>query len=295
MVYVQAAPMTPSTPPQSTSEHLLISSLEMLEPLVRLWVAYGIPYPTLANELKQLFIDAARSELAGLGHRPTDAAISVRSGVHRKEVRTRSAVAADGPTAATGQRKGASYAEQVFARWLTDAAYRDPAGRPAALPIAGPKPSFESLALSITRDVSRRTLLDELGRLGLVREVADQAIPQADAVVPSADLAALITHYAAQLKDHLAAGAANIQAAQAHDTPPFLEQSMYANGLSEESVEQLKAQARRIWTQAFEQMVNVAQQRLTIDQESGHNSRLRFGVYFYSEKAGAAASEGLKP
>lgn len=267
----------------------------MLEPLVKLWVAYGIPYPTLANELKQLFIDASRAELTGLGHRPTDAAISVRSGIHRKEVRARSTAASSGPAATAGHRKGVSYAEQVFTRWLTDAAYRDSGGRPANLPIAGPKPSFESLALSVTRDVSRRTLLDELARLGLVRQDGEQVVPLGDAVVPRADLAELINHYAAQLKDHMAAGAANIRAAQADDTPPFLEQSMYANGLSNESIEQLKAQARRIWAQAFEQMVNTAQQRLTVDRESGHSSRLRFGVYFYSEESDAATREGSEP
>lgn len=287
--------MMPPSPTNTTSEQLLSSSLLMLEPLVQLWVAYGIQYPTLANELKQLFIDASRAELTRLGHRPTDAAISVRSGVHRKEVRARSAVASDGPVAMTGQRRGVSYAEQVFTRWLTDAAYRDSAGRPASLPIAGSKPSFESLALSVTRDVSRRTLLDELVRLGLASEAGDQVVPQADAVVPRADLAELITHYAAQLKDHLAAGAANIRAAQADDAPPFLEQSMYANGLSDESIEQLKAQARRIWAQAFEQMVNTAQQRLTVDRESAHSSRLRFGVYFYSEKTDAAIRKGPGP
>lgn len=255
----------------------------MLEPLVQLMVSQGVTYTQLAQALKQTFMDAARKKLSAEGNKVTDAAISLRSGVHRKEVRASSAVANLTPAAPSLSKKAASLAEQVFTRWLTDASYRSSDGKPASLPLNGPAPSFDTLTRSITKDLSRRTILNELTRLGLVIEDGDQIVPLAESVVPRADLAAMISYYRAQLQDHLAAGAANIQAVSAGGTPPFLEQSLYANGLSPESIEHLAKMSRQIWKSAFDQLVSTANQRLSVDRSQNYPSRIRFGVYFYSD------------
>ncbi len=263
----------------------------MLVPLIQLLVAQGVTYPQLSQTLKRTFMEAARAELAAEGGKLTDAAISVRSGVHRKEVRASSAVAKAAPTASHSPRKSLSLTEQLFTRWLTDAGYRTVEGKPASLPLTGPAPSFDSLASSVTKDFSRRTLLNELTRLGLAKELGDQIVPLADSVVPRADLSEMIAYYRGQLHDHLAAGAANIRAVSAGVAPPFLEQSLYANGLSPESIEHLAQMSRQIWKSAFDQLVGAAGQRLTVDQTQPYSSRIRFGVYFYSESADQPTKE----
>lgn len=273
-------PTLASTP---ASEHLLSKSMEMLTPLVQLMIAEGVSYPRFIYALKDVFLAAAKAELHREGRKLTDAAISVRSGIHRKEVRTRSIDEGIPSDSKPLTRSALSLAEQVYTRWLTDARYRASNGRPAALPITGPAPSFESLATSITRDFSRRTVLDELVRLGLVQEDADRAIPLAENIVPKADLAEMISYYSVQLHDHLAAGAANVRAVSQGVTPPFLEQSLYANGLSDESLEWLSQLGRQIWKSTFDQMVGAATQRLAGDEAHGHRGRMRLGIYFYSE------------
>ncbi len=299
------APTRPGVAPADTPGELVLShALEMLAPLVRLLVSQGVGYPRLAQALKQVFMQAALEELHREGRRVTDAAISVRSGVHRKDVRAAgatlastaaasaaaasdaSASAAAPSDATSGRRRGAgSVADQVYTRWTTDAAYRDADGRPSALPLAGPAPSFDTLVSAVTRDLSRRTVLDELVRLGLAREHEGRVEPLADAAIPRADLARMLEFLSDHVHDHLAAGEANLRAARAGDKPPFLEHALYANGLSDASIEQLRQLAVQLWRTAFGQIAEAARQRHAIDREHGRDGRLRFGVYFYSEPA----------
>lgn len=276
-VFVTAAP------PESRADLLLDETGKLLEPLVRLLIAQGVGFPQVSALLRNVFMQAAKAELQAQGHKITDAAISVRSGVHRKEVRHWSESQHSEQPAGPAPARSVSLAEQVFTRWLTDAGYRGADGKPAALAHGGPAPSFESLASSVSKDFSRRTVLDELIRLGLVREESDRIVPIAAAMVPKHSIAELARLLSAHVHDHLAAGAANIAAADRDQPAPFLEQSVYANGLSNLSVEQLSILARQLWQPAFQSMVDSARQRYAIDRERGVSGRIRFGVYFYSE------------
>ncbi|MEZ5727152.1 MAG: hypothetical protein R3E48_03540 [Burkholderiaceae bacterium] len=165
------------------------------------------------------------------------------------------------PGAADALRRSLNLAEQVFTRWTTNAAYRRADGRPERLLLAGAAPSFEALVASITRDVSRRTVLDELVGLGLVREIDGWVEPLADTMSPRQGLAEVARYFADHLHDHLAAGAANVDAVAHGRQAPFLEHSLYGGGLSPESIEYLAALARSLWQPVFTQMVDAARQR----------------------------------
>ena len=66
----------------------------------------------------------------------------------------------------------------------------------------------------------------------------------------------------------------------------FLEQSIFAKGLSTEATEQLGLYARQIWAQAFDKMVPKAEALVALDKANPQaNQRMRFGVYFYAEEA----------
>ena len=294
----------PSTDARATQATLLLEqTLHMLAPLVRLLVANGVGYPQLAQALKPAFVEAARAEIAAEGRAVTDAATSVRSGVHRKDVRALREASthpvADSasdvyPTGgatrlAADSRRTLGVAEMVFTRWLSDAGYRQRDGRPASLPVNGPAPSFDALVVSVTRDVSRRTVLDELSALGLVRETAGMVHPLADAMTPRRGFAEVARYLAEHVGDHLAAGAANVDAV-AHGRPaPFLEQSVYGRGLSPESLAMLSELARTLWRVAFNQMADAARQRYEIDRasppagEARHAGRMLFGAYFHAD------------
>jgi hypothetical protein len=238
--------------------------------------------------LKAVFVRVAREELGQGGGRVTHSALSVLSGVHRKDVR----VLADAPPAAPAPRS-IPLASQVYTRWLVDPAYRGPDGHPRAIARLGAEPSFEALARTSSSDVHPRTVLEELLRLGLVTLDGEQVVPAAAAFVPAAGLAELTGLFSANAGDHLAAAVHNLTA----DGPKFLEQSVFANGLSLASTQALADAARAAWAKDFEAMVGLARERIQLDKASPENHRIRFGVYFYSEPVDGAnpPTVGAKP
>ncbi len=275
-----------STTPASKSEMLLDEADEILYPLSQLLIRQGVGYPQIAARLKQVFMQAAQDDLERESAKSTDAAISVRSGVHRKDVRTWRDDALTTPTAVK-VKKELSLIDQIYTKWLTDAAYKNAHGKPVTLALQGTTPSFDSLVLSVTKDLHRRTVLDELLRLGLVKETEDGHVaPLADSLVPQGDFAEMLRHMAANSRDHLAAGVANISAQQRGEKSPFIERSVFASGLSALSTEQLGELAKQLWQPAFQQMVDAANQRHLVDKKQikkADAQRMRFGVYFYAE------------
>ena len=88
--------------------------------------------------------------------------------------------------------------------------------------------------------------------------------------------------FAANLQDHAAAAVANLQG-----EANFLEQAVFVDQVSAESVLALQQTAKQAWKQAFHQVMQEAQDRFDGDAllpEPQRDHRARFGVYFYSER-----------
>jgi hypothetical protein len=261
---------------KSPAEILLQESQLMLAPLVRALLQQGITYPQFSASVKQVFLDVARKELRARNQRETDSAVSVLSGIHRKEVR------ALGATTAKQLSPELTLASQIFTRWVTDPVYRDKRNRPRDLPRSGSKHSFDALVISVSKDVHPRTALEELVRLEMVTVEAELVRLNARAFVPRRgfkETAALLSHNVA---DHLAAGTHNLTS---HQDEKFLEQSIFANGLTVEATERLGVLAREVWMQAFETMVPRAEKLVELGKgDPQATQRMRFGTYFYAEE-----------
>jgi hypothetical protein len=288
--------MNASTPRKSSSQRskvasvaaidrhaqvVLRASMSLARPVVRWLLRNGIQYGTFTAALKSVFIAVASDELQRSGKKTTDSAISVLSGVHRKDVH------AIGGASGEPGLKSVSLPSQVFTRWLTAARYRDANGKPRPLPRLGQGRSFEALAREVSTDVHPRTVLDELLRLELVRVHREMVEVNAESFVPSSDDTELAALFAGSAGDHLAAAVHNLSTTQ----PRFLEQSVFADGLSQQSADQLHEIARAIWAQAFERMVAEATTRCTADRETPTPIRMRFGVYYYDEPQGESGNE----
>jgi Family of unknown function (DUF6502) len=271
---------------------LLEESLATLAPLIRLLLANGVTYPQFVAALKLSFLRAAQSELAAGGKKVTDSAISLLSGVHRKDVRELA-----GSDALPEQRldRAKSLPDEVFMRWTNDPQYLDADGLPKVLPLrsrTADEPSFEQLSLSISRDFHSRAVLEELVRLELAEVNADTVRLRSTSYVPLAGLTEALQFMSAAVADHIAAAAANVRAIQTGTKPGFLEQSIYADELSEESVMELQRLGRRIWESALRRTYALASERSEIDRKSAlvdQTMRMRFGVYFYAEPASPLA------
>ncbi len=281
----------PAVPPAMPSEeHAALALREaavLLAPVVRWLLRNGVSYNALAGQLKPVFVEAARAELERGGVEPSYSALSVLSGVHRKDVRLLADAPGDAPAAGA---RGVPLASQVFTRWLTDRRYRARDGRPRALPRSGAGVTFEALSRELSLDVHPRTVLDELLRLGLVTQEDDLLIPTSTSFVPSRRLDELTALFSANAADHMAAAVHNLTV----DAPRYLEQSVFADGLGAESVAQLHGLAREAWSDAFEMMVKQARKRVAADADvpAARQQRMRFGVYFYSEPTAPAPRPG---
>lgn len=275
-----AQPVARTAPSEEHAALALRESAALLAPVARWLLRNGVSYGTLADQLKSVFVDAARNELVQSGTQPTFSSLSMLSGVHRKDVRALE-TRADDPRAAGTAPRGIPLASQVYTRWVTARRYRTRDGAPKSLPRSGNGISFEGLAREISQDVHPRTVLDELLRLGLVRLDDEQVVPLSVSFTPSRRLDELTALFAANAADHLSAAVQNLASAK----PPFLEHSVFADGLSAESVALLQQQAVALWRTAFDAMVATATERVEGDADIAPEAqhRMRFGVYFYSE------------
>ena len=283
-------PLRPPAPPPGApvppAPDVVRALGQFLAPLVRLLLASGVDYTRLAAELKPLFIEQARAELRRLGQRDTDSAVSVLSGVHRKDVRA-------WREGGLGRRiaQEISPSSQLFARWLSQASLCDSQGRPRALPRLGPEDSFEALARSVTQDVHPFTLLGELLRLGLVqvheRDGQDWVEPNPDGFVPAPGSRELVELFGANVADH-----ANTAVANLLGQGPRMEQSVFASGLSPESATQLGELARTLWMQARRQMISEASRLYEADRgRADAHHRMRFGAYYWAQEQDQAPPE----
>lgn len=279
-----------------------------MRPLVRLLLRHGVTYTAFAAAQKRVFLDAARDELAQRGMAATSSALTLLSGVHRRDVRELSqAEPAVGAAAARAASSAAlaplSVAGEVVARWMSDPAWQGgerrrgahaargqlgddrasaATGARAVLPRSGKAGSFDALVASVSRDVRPRAMLDELLRLGVVTEGADGIALVADGFAPRQGLAEMSELFADNLHDHIAAASANLQGER-----NFLEQAVHVDQLTVESVAHVQKAAALAWKQAFKVVMQEAQQRFEGDAAQApaaqRNQRARFGVYFYTE------------
>jgi len=283
--------------PPTRADALLEESLAMVTPLIRLLVSQGVTYPQFTGALKLAFLRAAHSELTTAGKRVSDSAISLLSGVHRKDVR---ALTADGQLGAKPVDRALSVADEVFTRWVNDPAYLDADGLPKMLPLRSRgegEPSFEGLAQSVSRDFHSRAILDEMTRLGVADAAGEFVRLRAERFVPDAGFAETLSYVSRNVYDHLGAVESNMKAINVGARSPFLEQSVFADGLSEESVRELQELSRRIWESALRRIYALATDRIENDQQAGGEQamRMRFGVYFFSEPDSPLTRNGDLP
>ncbi|MEI6025874.1 MAG: DUF6502 family protein [Betaproteobacteria bacterium] len=272
----------------STRHHLVLHTvLRILRPMVRLMLRHGVTYTAFASALKPAFLEAAREELNAQSMPVTDSALTLLSGVHRRDVRvlTRSE---DTENPSPADSPPASLAGEVVGRWMSDPACLDGQGRPQVLSRA----AFDALVSAVSQDVRPRALRDELVRLGVVTCAEDGSVSlAAQGFAPRQGFAEMATLMADNLADHASAATANLQ-----DGANFLEQALYVDRLSPPSAARLHQAAAAAWQQVIPGLLREARNLYDLDQTPGtpldapppgpagrapHRRRVRMGVYFY--------------
>lgn len=265
-----------SSLPPAAAESVVPQALAMMQPLVSWLLRSGVGYAEFATALKPLFLEAALAEQRRIGGKQTDSAVSLVSGLHRKDVRTltpeveaRRARGDSDPGTRLGKPTPPS---EVVTRWLTRRL-------PRSLPFAGPKRSFEWLARSVSKDIHPRSVLREMVRLGVAKEKDGMVTLRKQAFVPDAKRTEARELLAGSVADHLAAGVHNLTGDPGRK---FLEQSVFADGLSRESAKQLEMLANSLWRHVLAEMVKAAVPLCKQDEPNGGNQRIRVGVFCFS-------------
>ena len=252
----------------------------VLRPLARLAVARGLPFAEAEERLKRAFVEAAQGVTPAASRQVSR--IATATGINRREV-TRLLDAAPGAAVARPR----SIASEVFAHWTTARSFRDRRGAPRVLPRQGKGASFETLAQSVTTDVHPRSILAELVRLGLATQDAerDTVALAADAFVPRGDALRMLGFVGDNVGDHLAAAVDNVLG----DASRHFEQAVFADALSAESLQRVRALVTAQWKALIEAMVPALEQMIEDDRASGRalDQRLRIGLYAYHAPAPA--------
>ena len=272
-------------------DSLMPEALAIIEPLVPWLVRSGIGHSEFAAALKPVFLAQAQAELERQSQKTTDSAVSLLSGLHRKDVRTFRETASD--TLAQVQADGSAWgkpsaANQVATRWLSLDNAAD------ALPLSGEANSFDTLARSVSKDVHPRTVLQQLLRPGMVREEDGRVYLLRDAFVPDASHKEARELFAGAVADHLQAGVHNLSSQPADGQAPrkFLEQSVFADGLSPESVQQLNLLANDLWSYVLRKVVEAATPLCEQDAEHPNPQRFRLGLFSFASPEFKKTNDG---
>jgi Family of unknown function (DUF6502) len=257
----------------------------LLVPLATLALSSGVKFQDLVDILKLAFVDAGKRSLRASGERVNASTLSVMTGLHRKDLAN--FLAQDEPFIDPEPPLEA----KLFARWTTDARFLDADGLPLPLKRGGAGdseaevPSFDELAHAVTTDVRPRALLESLLRLGLVTQDDTGVVALGDTrLVPSAAQERLLDLFRDNLRDHLSAGVANTLG----NSPAFLEQSIYANGLTQESANKFHITLRKRWLSLTQGLVpqiqrSIDEDRSVLKESQLPSQRIRIGLYFYTE------------
>ncbi|HWI11803.1 MAG TPA: DUF6502 family protein [Burkholderiaceae bacterium] len=263
-------------PATSAPPELVDALAAVLRPLAQLCVAFGLPFAEVTEQLKRACVDAARVGQADAARRVSR--ISTATGINRREV-TRLLAAEPRPVAVRPRSR--SVATEVFAHWTTAREFRDRRGAPRALPRQGPGASFETLARSVTTDVHPRSILEQLVRLGLAEldPKRDRVTLVRDAFVPRGDARRMFGFLGENVGDHLAGAVENVLG----DGQRHFEQAVFADELSEESMQQVRTLVTAQWRLLMQAMVPELERLIERDRIGAKTAdrRLRIGLYTY--------------
>lgn len=142
----------------------------LLGPLVRILLRQGISYAEFAEIAKAVYVEVALKDFKVVGRKATRTRVAVMTGLTRKEVKR---VIDEAVKDRYEPKSKFSRLGRVLVGWHTDTDFTGPYGLPLELQYetANPgEPTFTELVKRHSGDMSPRSILDELIRVGAARE-----------------------------------------------------------------------------------------------------------------------------
>ena len=154
----------------SVKQALLAAFRVLMGPLVRILLRQGISYAEFSEVAKAVYVEVALKDFKVSGRKATRTRIAVMTGLTRKEVKRviDEAVKERFELKTSFNRLG-----RVLVGWHTDADFTGPYGMPLELEYETGNPNEPTFSVLVKRhsgDMSPRSILDELVRVGAIRE-----------------------------------------------------------------------------------------------------------------------------
>src|SRR6185437_15272804 len=162
---------------QATHSHALSTAiLQLLRPLVRILLRNNRSHRTFADLAKQVYVDVANAEFGIHGKQQTVSRIAILTGLTRKDVQRLLKLLATSQSMTSVSAEEYHRGSRVITGWLRDPKYGDGRGHPRPLAMEGGGASFSALVHSYSGDMPVRAVLDELLRVGAVKQLKDGRI-----------------------------------------------------------------------------------------------------------------------
>jgi len=152
---------------------LSAATLRLLRPLVRILLRNNVSHRTFTELAKLVYVEVANAEFEIAGKKQTVSRIAILTGLTRKEVQRLLAHPPDTESVAEEEYHRAS---RVITGWVRDPDFGDGKGHPHPLRMEGKRASFSELVKRYSGDIPVRALLDELLRVGAVKQLKDGRI-----------------------------------------------------------------------------------------------------------------------
>ncbi|MGD8570447.1 MAG: DUF6502 family protein [Gammaproteobacteria bacterium] len=152
---------------------LLSATANILKPLIKMLIRYGIGYAAFTDLAKHLYYEAGKDDFAIPGKKQTASRISTLTGLSRKEVARLEALP---PRQGTLDASRINRAARVISGWVRDGEFQTDKQEPADLPFEGDTKSFSALVKRYSGDITARTIADELLRIDAISMSPDGLI-----------------------------------------------------------------------------------------------------------------------
>jgi len=258
--------------PTNDAEFNLQQILLLMNHLTKWLIRSGLGYTEFAAALKPVFYQQAVNELERLEKKATISAISLLSGLHRKDITLFNDAISEGELISkAGMAEPLSIPARVVGLWVAE-------DWPEQMPFYNLKQtSFVELVKKVSMEMHPRSVLNELVRLGIVRQDRRQVILQKRSFIPdqsTQDLRKLLTQ---NLQSHINAGLHNIFFSE---QTSFLEESVRADELTKESVQMLTQYSIELWEKYSEELLKLAVECSASDKDkSDANQTFCLGIY----------------
>lgn len=258
----------------NNNEKTLKSVLQIMEVLANWLIKSGIGYSEFVNHLRIIFYNQSIIELDNISQKKTDSSISLLSGLPRREIsQLRHENNGHNLVSLNTLDTSISVPARVIGLWISRKI-------PSQIPFSNSNTSFENLVKEVSRERHPRSILEELKRLGVVNEDESRVILEINSFTPSPETDEVNKLFTSNVCDLISAGIENITTRN----NKFIEQAIYADELTEKSIDTLKELSYDLW-EIFSNKILLKAIECCKEDEGRKDATKRFklGIYEYHE------------